>query len=229
MSCRDALDSNALAVQVFSELGKSLETLQGAERRLPFAQRARFVVRLNELRVINTVNWAVNELRLGLYDSAEKKLETARSQAHTHGLEDIAAECDVRLAEVVSLKGDPGLALKLLVPAHAALEACTHHWGLATMHLLQAHCYATQGAFGPALDAAQHAKTAAMKANANHIALRIELEIADIAERSDNPALQIKALKAAIKLHTILGAGSRNQTLRTLRELAMVRNEASAT
>ena len=225
----DALDSNALAVQVFSELGKSLDTLQGAERRLPFAQRARFVLRLNELRVINTVNWAVNELRLSLYDNAEKKLELARTQAHTHGLEDIAAECDVRLAEVVSLKGDPGLALKLLVPAQAALEACTHYWGLATMHLLQAHCHAELGAFGLALDAAQNAKAMAKKANANHIALRIELEIADIAEQSGNPALQIKALKAAIKLHNVLEGGSRNQTLRTLRELAMVRNEANAT
>ncbi len=225
----DALDSNALAVQVFSELGKSLETLQGAERRLPFAQRARFVVRLNELRVINTVNWAVNELRLGLYDNAEKKLDFARAQAHTLGLEDIAAECEVRLAEVVSLRGDPELALKLLVPAQDALEACAHHWGLATMHLLQAHCHAALGAFGPALDAAQRAKAAATKANANHIALRIEMEIAAVAEQSANLALQIKALKAAIRLHTVLEAGSRNQTMRTLRELAMVRNEASAT
>lgn len=222
----DALDATALAVQVFSELGKSLDTLDGSERRLPVSQRARFLVRLRELRVINTVNLAVNELGLGQLDSALGKFESARAQAHAQGLEDIAAECEVRIAEVAADKGDTMLALNLLEPAQRALEACAHHWGLATMFLLRARCQAMRSDFKTALLSARQAQAAAAKANATHISLRIALEISDIAEKTGDLALQVEALKSAIQLKSALEMGSRNQTLRALRELAMVRNEA---
>ncbi|MBC7916198.1 MAG: hypothetical protein H7Y28_00160 [Rhodoferax sp.] len=222
----DALDATALAVQVFSELGASLDTLDGSERRLPVSQRARFLVRLGELRVINTVNLAVNELRLGLHNNALAKFEAARAQAHTQELEDIAAECDVRIAEVAADKGDMQRALELLEPAERALEACHHHWGLATMFLLRARCQAARSDFKNALLSARQAEAAAAKANATHISLRIELQISEIAEKTADLPLQVAALKSAIQLKAALEQGSRNQTLRALRELAMVRNEA---
>jgi tetratricopeptide (TPR) repeat protein len=221
----DALDATALAVQVFSELGKSLELLDGSERRLPVSQRARFLVRLRELRVINTVNLAVNELRLGLHDKALGKFESARAQARSLGLEDIAAECEVRIAEVAAEKGDTKHALELLVPAEQALEACTHPWGLATLFLLRAHCLAAASDFKAAMQSANLARVSAAKANATHISLRIEQEISDIAEKTGELPLQVQALKSAIQLKSALEQGSRNQTLRALQELAMVRNE----
>lgn len=225
----DALDATQLAVQVFSELGQSLAMLEGSERRLPVSQRARFQLRLRELRVINTVNLAVNELHLGLHDQALGKFESARMQAEVQGLQDIAAECEVRIAEVAAKKGNAPRALVLLESAQRALEACTHHWGLATMHLLRAQCLAMQRDFKAAMQSALQARASAAKANAAHIALRIELEIADIADKTRDLAAQIEALQAAIRFKSALEQGSRNQTLRALRDLAVVRSGAGPT
>ncbi len=217
----DALDASTLAVQVFSELSASLGTMDGSVRRLPMAQRARFTVRLRELKVINTVNLAVNQLKLSQFEIALGNFERAGADARSQGLEDIAAECAVRCAEVAAMQNDIAKALPLLESAESALMACSHHWGLATLHLLRAQCLDRLHLPQKAMASANLARLAATQANAQHIALRIELEIANIAEGTGDLTLALESLKRARALQIALAQGSRTQTLRALQALAV--------
>jgi tetratricopeptide (TPR) repeat protein len=219
----DALDAPVLAVKVFTELGQSLSTLDGSARSLPMAQRARFAMRLRELRVINMVNLGVNVLRLVDYDRALEIFQQAQTMAQAEAMDDIACECAVRIAEVFALRGDPVHALELLVAAQAALEACSHHWGLATLYLLRAKCQSDLGQLTLAMASTALAREAAGRANAKHIALRIEREAAVAAEKLGDLAQALQCLKRAAVLQTELDHGTKSQMLRDLRDLADMR------
>ena len=216
----DALDSPLLAVQVFTELGQSLNTLDGSARALPMAQRARFAMRLRELRVINTVNLGVNLLRLGEYDSALTHFQQAHTAALAEAMDDIASECQVRIAEVFATRGESARALELLLPAQSALEACSHHWGLATLFLLRAKCQSDLGELAQAMASTALAREAAERANVKHIALRIEREAALAAEKMGDLRQALESMKRAAQLQTELDHGTQSQMLRDLAELA---------
>ena len=216
----DALDSPALAVKVFSDLGLTLSTLDSSAQRLPISQRARFEMRLRELRVVNTVNLGVNQLHLGDFSAAVASLRHGSGLAVTAEMEDIASECEVRIAEATFLQGDPALALALLVPAQAALEACAHHWGLATLYLLRSQCQSTLGQLPESMHSILKARIAARRANAKHIALRIELENARVAEKSADIADALKSMKLVVALQAELDVGNKSHMLRHLQELA---------
>lgn len=216
----DSLDDPNLAVQVFSELGQALGKLDGSARALPMAQRARFAMRLRELRIINTVNLGVNELRLRKFDLALANFGLAQEMARAEEMEDIASECLVRIAEVFALQGDTAHALDLLTSAQIALEACSHHWGLATMHLLRAECLSSLGEWSQAMVSIVAARVAADHANARHIALRIEREAARIAEKQGDLPQALQALKRATVLQAELDQYTKAKMLRDLHELA---------
>jgi len=216
----DALDDPNLAVKVFTELGQALGKLDGSARALPMAQRARFAMRLRELRVINTVNLGVNELRLGQYDLALANFKLAQSMAQAEEMDDIACECLVRIAEVFALQGDTAHAMELLASAQTALEACSHHWGLATLHLLRAKCQSALGEWAQALTSTTAAREAAGRANAKHIGLRVEREAAVIAEKLGDFAQALQAMKRATQLQAELDQYTKSQMLRDLHELA---------
>lgn len=219
----DALDAPALAVKVFTELGHALSTLDGSARTLPMAQRARFALRLRELRVINNINLGVNVLRLLDFDRALEIFRQSHTMAQTEGMDDIAGECQVRIAEVHALRGDLTQALALLEPAQVALEACSHHWGLATLFLLRAKCLAEAGQLTQAVAATALARESAGRANAKHIALRIEREAATAAEKLGDLAQALQCMKRAAILQSELDNGTRSQMLGDLRELADIK------
>jgi tetratricopeptide (TPR) repeat protein len=135
-------------------------------------------------------------------------------------MDDIASECQVRIAEVAALQGQYAEALELLVPAQAALQACSHFWGLATMFLLRAQCLFAQERMADASAAIASARVAAQKTNAKHIAMRIERENAVIAERTGDLAQALESLKTAVALQTELDRGSKAHLLRHLQTLA---------
>jgi tetratricopeptide (TPR) repeat protein len=216
----DALDAPALAVKIFTELGQSLVSLDGSARALPIAQRPRFAMRLRELRVVNTVNLGVNEQRLGMHDAALANFRYAQSMAQAEGMVDIAWECQVRVAEASFLHGDADKALELLEPTQIALEECSHHWGLASLHLLRAQCQVQLAQLKDAAVSLDHARGAAGLANAKHIALRIEREAADVAEKRGDLALALACLKRASALQTELDRSVKSQMLRDLQALA---------
>ncbi len=216
----DALEAPSLAVKVFIELGQQLSNLDGSARALPMAQRARFAMRLRELRVINTVNLGVNELRLQQYDLALANFKLAESMAHAEEMEDIASECTVRIAEVFASRGDSVQALDMLASAQTALESCSHHWGLATLHLLRSKCLSSQGMLIQALESISAAREAADRANAKHIGLRIEREAAAVAEKLGHLAQALEAMKRAASLQYELDQYNRFQMLRDLHEFA---------
>jgi tetratricopeptide (TPR) repeat protein len=221
----DALDAPAMAVKVFSDLGTNLSKLDSSTQRLPLTQWARFDLRLRELKAVNTVNLGVNQMHMGHYDEALVSLRHGQAMAQAQQMEDIASECLVRIAEVASLQGQPAQALDLLVPAQRALKACSHFWGLATMFLLRAQCQSALGQLAEAKTSITSARGAAQKANAKHIALRIERENALIAEKAGDLAQALESLKTAASLQTELDRGSKAHLLRHLQTLA----EQSAT
>jgi ATP/maltotriose-dependent transcriptional regulator MalT len=135
-------------------------------------------------------------------------------------MDDIASECQVRIAEVAALQGKYTEALELLVPAQAALQACSHFWGLATMFLLRAQCLFAQGRITDASVSIVSARIAAQKTNAKHIAMRIERENALIAEKNGDLAQALDSLKTAVALQTELDRGSKAHLLRHLQNLA---------
>jgi tetratricopeptide (TPR) repeat protein len=223
----DALDAPAFAVQVFTELGQSLGTLDNSARTLPLAQRARFAMRLRELRVINAVNLGVNVLRLLDYDRALDIFTSAQAMASTESMIDIACECEVRIAEVYALRGDAAHSLTLLIPAQTALEKCSHHWGLATLFLLRAKCQADLDNLPDAMESNALAREAAGRANAKHIALRIEREAAVAAEKLGDLGQALQCMKRAAVLQTELDHGTKSQMLRELHDLASMRSNTS--
>lgn len=216
----DALDASAMAVKVFSDLGLNLDTLDSSTQRLPLTQWARFDLRLRELKAVNTVNLGVNQMRLGQFEEALTSLRKGQAMALSQEMEDIASECQVRIAEVAALQGHTAQALELLVPAQRALKACSHFWGLATMFLLRAQCQSALGQLTEASASIASARLAAQKANAKHIAMRIERENALIAEKSGDLAQALKSLKTAAVLQTELDRGSKAHLLRHLQTLA---------
>ncbi|MEO7105328.1 MAG: hypothetical protein ABIZ09_03050 [Rhodoferax sp.] len=221
----DALDAPAMAVKVFTDLGTNLAKLDSSTQRLPLTQWARFDLRLRELKAVNTVNLGVNQMHMGQYDDALISLRLGQTMAQTQQMEDIASECLVRIAEVAALQGEPAKALELLVPAQRALKACSHFWGLATMFLLRAQCQSALGQLPDAKVSIGSARSAAQKANAKHIAMRIERENALIAEKAGDLAQALQSLKTAANLQTELDRGSKAHLLRHLQTLA----EQSAT
>jgi tetratricopeptide (TPR) repeat protein len=221
----DALDAPAMAVKVFTDLGTNLAKLDSSTQRLPLTQWARFDLRLRELKAVNTVNLGVNQMHMGQYDDALISLRLGQTMAQTQQMEDIASECLVRIAEVAALQGEPAKALELLVPAQRALKACSHFWGLATMFLLRAQCQSALGQLPDAKVSIGSARSAAQKANAKHIAMRIERENALIAEKAGDLAQALASLKTAATLQTELDRGSKAHLLRHLQTLA----EQSAT
>jgi tetratricopeptide (TPR) repeat protein len=221
----DALDASAMAVKVFSDLGNNLAKLDSSTQRLPLTQWARFELRLRELKAVNTVNLGVNQMHMGQYDEALISLRLGQTMAQAQQMEDIASECLVRIAEVAALQGQPAKAVDLLVPAQRALKACSHFWGLATMFLLRAQCQSALGQLPEAKASIASARGAAQKANAKHIAMRIERENALIAEKAGDLAQALESLKTAAKLQTELDRGSKAHLLRHLQTLA----EQSAT
>ncbi len=216
----DALDASAMAVKVFSDLGANLAKLDSSTQRLPLTQWARFDVRLREVKAVNSVNLGVNQMRVGQYDEALESLRQGQAMALSQQMEDIASECLVRFAEVAALQGDPAQALELLVPAQRALKACSHFWGLATLFLLRAQCQSALGQLAEAKASITSARLAAQKANAQHIAMRIERENALIAEKSGDLAQALLSLKKAAELQTELDRGSKAHLLRHLQTLA---------
>jgi tetratricopeptide (TPR) repeat protein len=221
----DALDAPAMAVKVFSDLGTNLSKLDSSTQRLPLTQWARFDLRLRELKAVNTVNLGVNQMHMGQYEEALVSLRQGQAMAQAQKMEDIASECLVRIAEVAALQGQPAQALDLLVPAQRALKACSHFWGLATMFLLRAQCQSALGQLPEAKTSIASARGAAQKANAKHIAMRIERENALIAEKAGDLAQALGSLKTAATLQTELDRGSKAHLLRHLQMLA----EQSAT
>ena len=215
----DALGAPDLAVKVFGGLGQTLATLTSSAQRLPISQWARFDMRLRELRVVNTVNLGVNELEMGDYANAQVHLREGLTMAQAEQMADIASECLVRFAEIAALQGKPQLALDQLREAQQALEDCSHHWGLATLYLLRAQCESALEHGGPASVSIDQARVAAHRANAQHIALRIELEDARIAELAGDLARALAAMKRAATLQTALDKGSKAHMLRHLQEL----------
>ena len=216
----DALDAPAMAVKIFSDLGVNLGKLDSSTQRLPLTQWARFEMRLRELKAVNAVNLGVNQMHLQQYDEALVNLRQGQTMALAQEMEDIASECLVRIAEVSALRGDHARALELLAPAQAALKACSHYWGLATMFLLRAQCQSALGQLAPAKASIESARQAALRANAKHIAMRIERENSLIAEKSGDLALALQSLKAAVVLQTELDRGSKAHLLRHLQTLA---------
>jgi len=216
----DALDAPAMAAKVFSDLGLNLEKLDSSTQGLPVTQWARFDMRLCELKAVNTVNLGVNQMHLGQFDDALLSLRQGQSMALAQQMDDIASECQVRIAEVAALQGQYAEALELLVPAQAALQACSHFWGLATMFLLRAQCLFAQGRMADAIASIASARIAAQKTNAKHIAMRIERENALIAERTGDLAQALESLKTAVALQTELDRGSKAHLLRHLQNLA---------
>lgn len=216
----DALDSPAMAVKVFSDLGANLAKLDSSTQRLPLTQWARFDLRLLELKAVNTVNLGVNQMHLGLYAEALASLHQGQTMAQAQKMEDIASECLVRIAEISALQGNPAQALELLVPAQRALKACSHVWGLATLFLLRAQCQSALGEMAQASVSIASARQAAKKANAQHIALRIERENALIAEKTGDLAHALESMKTAATLQTELDRGSKAHLLRHLQTLA---------
>ena len=221
----DALDAPTMAVKVFSDLGINLAKLDSSTQRLPLTQWARFDLRLRELKAVNTVNLGVNQMQMGQYEEALVSLRLGQTMAQAQHMEDIASECLVRVAEVAALQGESAQALDLLVPAQRALKACSHFWGLATMFLLRAQCQSALRQLPEAKASIASARGAALKANAKHIAMRIERENALIAEKSGDLAQALESLKTAAKLQTELDRGSKAHLLRHLQTLA----EQSAT
>lgn len=221
----DALDAPAMAVKVFTDLGANLAKLDSSTQRLPLTQWARFDLRLRELKAVNTVNLGVNQMHMGQHDDALISLRLGQTMAQAQQMEDIASECLVRIAEVSALQGEPAKALDLLVPAQRALKACSHFWGLATMFLLRAQCQSALGQLPDAKASIGSARSAAQKANAKHIAMRIERENALIAEKAGDLAQALQSLKTAANLQTELDRGSKAHLLRHLQTLA----EQSAT
>jgi two-component system NtrC family sensor kinase len=216
----DALGAPDLAVKVFAGLGLTLSTLTSSAQRLPISQWARFDMRLRELRVVNTVNLGVNELATGDYSSAQMHLREGMTMAQTEQMADIASECLVRFAEVSALQGKAQQALDQLGTAQKALEDCSHHWGLATLFLLRAKCESALGQGALASASIGLARAAAHRANAHHIALRIEMEDARIAELAGDLAQALAAMKRATALQAELDKGSKAHMLRHLQELA---------
>ncbi len=216
----DALDASAMAVKVFSDLGANLAKLDSSTQRLPLTQWARFDLRLRELKAVNAVNLGVNQMHTGQYDEALVSLRLGQSMAQAQHMEDIASECLVRVAEVAALQGEPARALELLVPAQRALKACSHFWGLATMFLLRAQCQKVLGQLDEAKASVASARVSAQKANAKHIAMRIERENALIAEKAGDLAQALESLKTAAKLQAELDRGSKAHLLRHLQTLA---------
>jgi tetratricopeptide (TPR) repeat protein len=180
-------------------------------------------MRLRELRVINAVNLGVNVLRMLDYDRALDIFKSAQTMASTEAMDDIASECEVRIAEVYALRGDAAQALKLLIPAQTALEKCSHHWGLATLFLLRAKCQADLDNLTDAMESNALAREAAGRANAKHIALRIEREAAVAAEKLGDLGQALQCMKRAAVLQTELDHGTKSQMLRELRDLASTR------
>jgi hypothetical protein len=218
-----------MAVKVFTELGLALSTLDGSARTMPIAQRPRFAMRLRELRVINAVNLGVNILRLGNFDKALTTIEQAKVMAVAEAMDDIASECDVRMAEVHALRGDPATALALLLPAQKAMEACSHHWGLANLFLLRAQCQSEQGEHALALASTVLAGEAARRANARHISLRIEHEAAVIAEKLGDLAQALQCMKCAARLQAEIDQETKSRLLHELGELALLTASTSKT
>ena len=223
----DALGAPELAVLVFSGLGQTLATLTSSAQRLPMSQWARFDMRLRELRVVNTVNLGVNEMELGDYDKALAHLQEGMTMARAEQMDDIASECLVRLAEISALQGLPETALLQTQEAQRALESCAHHWGLATLFLLRAKCQSALGQEPQASASLDLARAAALRANAQHIALRIEQEDAAIGEKCGDLARALAALKRAAALQAGLDQGSKAQMLRHLQALADVSGSAA--
>ena len=216
----DALDDHTLAVKVFSELGESLGKLDGSARTLPIAQRARFAMRLRELRVINTVNLGVNELRLRHYDVALAHFNQGQVLAQAEQMDDIVGECLVRVAEVSALKGDTIQALDRLASAQTALEDCSHHWGLASLHLLRAQCESALGHWPKVQESIAQARASAARANAKHIALRIEQEAARVAENMGDLAQALQLMKRAAVLQADMDQYTKFRVMRNLQEMA---------
>ncbi|OYU75522.1 MAG: hypothetical protein CFE32_13980 [Alphaproteobacteria bacterium PA3] len=216
----DALGAPDLAVKVFAGLGQTLATLTSSAQRLPISQWARFDMRLRELRVVNTVNLGVNELALADFSNALAHLREGMAMARAEQMDDIASECLVRFAEVSALQGKPQQAMDQLQAAQQALQDCAHHWGLATLFLLRAKCESALAQNPQAQASIELARAAAQRANAQHIALRIELEDARIAELDGNLARALAALKRAAVLQAELDKGSKAHMLRHLQELA---------
>lgn len=216
----DALDASSMAVKVFSDLGLSLAKLDSSTQHLPLTQWARFDMRLRELKAVNTVNLGVNQMHLGQYDTALVSLRLGQTLALSQEMEDIASECQVRIAEVTALQGHHAQALNLLIPAQRALKACSHVWGLATLFLLRAQCQSALGQWAHASVSIASARAAAHTANAKHIAMRIEHENALIAEKSGDLAQALQSLRTAAALQTELERGSKAHLLRHLQTLA---------
>ncbi len=216
----DALDAPVMAVKMFSDLGANLAKLDSSTQRLPLTQWARFDVRLRELKTVNAVNLGVNQMHVQQFDEALTSLRQGQTSALAQEMEDIASECLVRIAEISALRGDPARALELLEPAQAALKACSHFWGLASMFLLRAQCQSALGQLAPAKLSIEAARQAAQRANAKHFAMRIERENALIAEKSGDLAQALESLKAAVALQTELDRGSKAHLLRHLQTLA---------
>jgi two-component system NtrC family sensor kinase len=216
----DALEAPALAVKIFTELGQALVRLDGSARALPIAQRPRFAMRMRELRVVNTVNLGVNELRLNLYEEALTNFRNAQVLAHKEGMVDIAWECQVRIAEAAFLQGQAKIALEHLETTQKPLEDCSHHWGLASLYLLRAQCQAQLGQHDYALVSLGHARAAAVLANAKHMSMRIERETAVVAELQGDLALAVASLKRAYLLQTELDRSAKSQMLRDLQTLS---------
>lgn len=223
----DALGAPDLAVLVFAGLGQTLATLTSSAQRLPMSQWARFDMRLRELRVVNTVNLGVNEMELGDYAKALAHVREGMTMALAEQMDDIASECLVRLAEISALQGQPETALLQTQEAQSALEACSHHWGLATLFLLRAKCQSALGQLVEANRSLDLARAAAQRANAQHIALRIEQEDAAIAEKYGDLARALQSLKRAAALQTGLDQGSKAHMLRHLQALADLSGSAA--
>jgi len=219
----DALEAPALAVKIFSELGQALVRLDGSARALPIAQRPRFALRMRELRVVNTVNLGVNELRLNKFVEALANFRYAQSMAHAEGMADIAWECQVRIAEAAFLQGQAGVALEYLESTQKPLEDCSHHWGLASLHLLRAQCLAQLGRPEDALVSLGLARLAAVLANAKHLSMRIERETAVVAELQGDLPLALGSMKRASLLQTELDRSAKSQMLRDLEALSSIR------
>lgn len=223
----DALGAPDLAVMVFTGLGQTLATLTNSAQRLPRSQWARFDMRLRELRVVNMVNLGVNEMELGDYGKALVHVAEGMAMAQAEQMDDIASECLVRLAEISALQGQPEIALQQTKEAQRALEDCSHHWGLATLFLLRAKCQSALGKADQASGSIDHARAAAQRANAHHIALRIEQEDASIAEKFGDLARALGAMKRAAALQAELDQGSKAHMLRHLQALADLSGSAA--
>jgi two-component system NtrC family sensor kinase len=223
----DALGAPDLAVLVFARLGQTLATLNSSAQRLPMSQWARFDMRLRELRAVNMVNLGVNELELGDYEPALAHLREGMVMAQAEQMNDIAAECLVRFAEISALQGQPATALLQTQEAQRALEDCSHHWGLATLFLLRAKCQSALGQVQEASAALDLARAAAQRANAQHIALRIEQEDAAMAEKYGDLPRAIASMKRAAALQASLDQGGKAHMLRRLQALADVGSNAA--